>query len=85
MDNARKCMSGTCCPHVDDNDSRCGNRFRLGRLEQAFDVCFGTYHVCPMYHQINQEQTGARGTSNAVPLITVTNDGYDVPLRATGT
>ncbi len=82
-------MSGASCPHVDHNDSRCGSRFRLGRLEQAFGVCFGAYHVCPMYHQINQEQTGARGTSNAaarvLPLITVTNNGSDMPLRATGT
>ena len=75
------------CPHVDRNDCRCGNRFSLGRIEQAFGVCFGTYHVCPMYHQINQERTERRETaaSRMLPLVTVTSNGCDAPLRATGT
>src|SRR5688572_11588352 len=43
------------CPHVDRNDARCGHRFSIGRLDQAFNVCFGSYHACPLYQRINNE------------------------------
>ena len=43
------------CPHVDRNDARCGHRFSIGRLDQAFNVCFGSYHACPLYQRINDE------------------------------
>lgn len=43
------------CPHVDRNDTRCGHRFSLGRIEQAFNVCFGSFHACPHFHRINNE------------------------------
>lgn len=68
------------CPHVDRNDHRCGHRFRIGRLEQAFDVCFGAYHGCAMYHRLNREMT-----ARSVPVITVTADGHPLALRPTGT
>ncbi|HRP62634.1 MAG TPA: hypothetical protein PK400_05015 [Phycisphaerales bacterium] len=68
------------CPHVNLNDDRCGNRFSLGRLDQAFDVCFGAYRSCPMYHRINGEQARM-----SPPLITITRYGSAMPLRPTGT
>jgi len=43
------------CPHIDRNDSRCGHRFTLGRLDQAFSVCMGGYHGCPIYQRITNE------------------------------
>lgn len=84
------------CPHVDRNDPRCGGRFSLGRLDQAFTVCFGCFRGCPMYHRINREQHAARkhadSTTHAnqhapqppAPLTTLTAHGREMPLRATG-
>lgn len=72
------------CPHVNRNDPRCGTRFSLGRLDQAFCVCFGSYHGCPMYHSINDELARpARGAAATVTL-TVSHHGIKRPLRATG-
>ena len=83
------------CPHIDRNDARCGHRFSLGRIEQAFGVCFGAFHGCPIYHRINHEIhdqheritytcAGAAATSQAEPSrITIHIAGQ--PLRATGT
>ena len=84
------------CPHVDRNDARCGHRFRLGRIEQALDVCFGGFHGCPMFHRINRE-LGARTApmcahpanaelAPAALTIPITiNAGNPHRLRATGT
>lgn len=73
------------CPHINRDDHRCNNRFRLGRLDQAFCVCFGAYRSCLMYHRINRERI-ADGQSEATrPLVMVTSNGSQVPLRATGT
>lgn len=74
------------CPHIDLDDVRCATRFNIGRIEQAFTVCFGSFHGCPMFHRINQEQyrRGA-GLAEAAPLITITAHGRTVPLRPTGT
>jgi len=74
------------CPHIDQNDQRCGHRFSLGRLDQAFSVCFGAYHGCPMYHRLNAEASALRRARQAEPaLITVTAHGQPVALRPTGT
>ena len=71
------------CPHVDRIDARCGTRFSLGRIDQAFSVCFGAFHGCPMYHRINSEVPQPA----AIPaLVTITvSHAATVPLRATGT
>lgn len=58
------------CPHVNRNDPRCSSRFSLGRMEQAFSVCFGAFHGCPMYHRINAEAVACEVTS--APLVAVT-------------
>lgn len=68
MDKTRRGESQRGCPHVDLNDSRCSSRFSLGRLDQAFCVCFGAYHACPMYHQINADQSAAQSASPAAAL-----------------
>ena len=73
------------CPHVDRNDPRCGTRFSLGRIDQAFCVCFGSYRACPMYYRINHELAVVERETAEPPLITVTAHGLPVPLRATGT
>jgi len=70
------------CPYVNQNDARCGSRFALGRIDQAFSVCFGAFHGCPMFHRISREQEGA---ADVVVLTALTREGHVLPLRATGT
>jgi hypothetical protein len=72
------------CPHVNRNDPRCGSRFSLGRLDQAFCVCFGTYHACPMYHRINDELARVERPSAAIVTTTISRYGLNLPFRATG-
>ena len=80
MDDA---SSQTCCPFVDANDPRCGSRFSVTRLEQAFTVCFGSYRHCPMFRRISATPIAARAARSV--LIEVTAHGSSLPLRATGT
>ncbi len=78
----------SCCPHVDRNDPRCMHRFSLGRIDQAFSVCFGAFHGCPMFHRINRDEHAAqrserpsrRSESEASALISVTAHGVPVPI-----
>ncbi len=81
MDDDRHRAGVTGCPHVDRDDQRCSSRFNLGRIQQAFTVCFGSYHGCPMFHRINTELTRDRHDVT----VTVLGHALDVPLRATGT
>ncbi len=43
------------CPHIDRNDERCAHRFSIGRIDQAFNVCFGSFRACPHFHRFNNE------------------------------
>lgn len=88
------------CPFVDRNDNRCTNRFSLGHIDQAFDVCFGSYRACPMYHRLAAEAGhGVSGVANdahdppwretpqciQTSTIAITAHGRTLPLRPTGT
>ena len=44
------------CPLVNLDDPRCDSRLSLSHLDQAFAVCFGAYHTCPMYKSITRER-----------------------------
>jgi len=68
---------GAGCPYVERDDVRCGHRFTLGRIDQAFTVCFGAFHGCPIYQ-------GMIGQSEARPAAGAANSNV-IPLRATGT
>ncbi|MHC4947939.1 MAG: hypothetical protein ACYTG1_06720 [Planctomycetota bacterium] len=85
MDDDSRGTTPGACPHVDRNDPRCGSRFSLGRIDQAFCVCFGAFHGCPMYHRINRERADSGRRAPALTLVTMTAHGHSVPLRATGT
>ena len=39
-----------CCPFIDLNDPQCARHFKLSGLSQAFGLCLGNYHGCPIYH-----------------------------------
>jgi hypothetical protein len=84
MDDHRRAETHRGCPHVNLNDARCNSRFSLGRIDQAFCVCFGAFHACPMYHQINAHLAEAHRSETANPLVALTCDGLKPPLRATG-
>jgi len=74
------------CPHIDRDDHRCSSRFCLGRLNQAFNVCFGAYKACPMFHSINRELAAAERAveSDVQPVVKITAHGSELTLRATG-
>jgi hypothetical protein len=40
------------CPHVDRDDPRCAHRLSINRIDQAFNVCFGSYRGCPVFQRI---------------------------------
>jgi hypothetical protein len=63
---------GGACPHVDRNDARCGHRFSLGRIDQAFSVCFGAFHACPLFRRLSDEiDLTAEDVAGPQPLIEV--------------
>jgi len=69
---------------VNLDDPRCDSRLSINRLDQAFGVCFGAYHTCPMYRSISQEMTDADADSAPLPMISITANGRHVALRPTG-
>lgn len=88
MDDETHLSRSAACPYVNENDPRCTSRFALSRMQQAFTVCFGSFHACPMYRQIridrDRQSQAASALSAPVPLINVTAHGQPIPLRATG-
>jgi len=44
------------CPFLDLDDPRCARHFSLGRMEEAFDTCFGRHQCCATYYRIQAEQ-----------------------------
>jgi len=102
MDEANSATSGQrpdCCPHLNADDPRCASRLCLSRLDQAFSVCLGAFHACPMFHRINDERAGGESqvsgqahaiaisspSRNARPLIGLTVHAPAIALRPTGT
>ena len=67
------------CPFVDADEASCESRFNLGRVEQAFTICFGNYEVCPMFLRLQAAPT------ETSPTVTVTVFGHERALHATGT
>jgi hypothetical protein len=72
------------CPYVNYNDHRCGGRLSIARLEEAFRICFGAFRACPVYHQLQHEQSRRTATDHgdrldvntlAVPACTNRSDG----------
>ena len=75
MDRKSRGQSQRGCPHVNLNDSRCSRHLSLGRLDQAFCVCFGAYHACPTYHQINGDLAATQPATPATALTLLAPDG----------
>ncbi len=54
--------TGTICPYIDHADIRCESRLSLDHLKDAFDLCICNYRHCPVFRQLNHEQS-SRETS----------------------
>ena len=77
------------CPYLDRGDRRCGDRFTLERIDEAFAVCLGAHHGCEHYHRIKREDADGLEPSPAVApprvILTWSDDGLRRPIPATGT
>lgn len=64
------------CPFINRNEQRCGTRFGLGRIDQAFTVCFGAFQACPMFQQIRKErdaeERAVAAAERPLPIVTLT-------------
>jgi len=71
---------GGCCPHLDHNDAGCATRLNLGRIDQAFSVCFGSFRTCPTYRRITIEREAAERVPQVEVMIG--NGDVRIPVRA---
>ena len=53
------------CPHVDKNDPRCQQRFRMGELDAMYRYCLGGYYGCVLFHRLNREAHYGPPNANA--------------------
>ena len=53
------------CAFLNRADDRCSGVFRLGRLSDAFDYCFGKYTACPVYRELLLERRARRAEAMA--------------------
>ena len=44
------------CPLLDEEDPRCVRHLGINGLDWAFAYCFGAFHRCPVYHDIQWER-----------------------------
>lgn len=56
-DSGRSYSRNRPCPFINLNDTRCAAHFTLGRIEQAFGVCFNHHQTCAIYYRLQQEQS----------------------------
>ncbi|MCC6679707.1 MAG: hypothetical protein IT445_02285 [Phycisphaeraceae bacterium] len=78
------------CPYLEAGDLRCGHRFTLPRMDQAFGVCMSGWRSCPIYLMLTREQAQRENHSHAIQ-VTVRHGEYLAgrvgtvgPLRPTG-
>lgn len=70
------------CPHVDRNDPRCQERFRMGELDAMYRYCLGGFYGCVLFHRINREaQYGSSASLPGVGLQPMTIHGRTPGLR----
>lgn len=69
------------CPHVDRNDARCQQRFRMGELDSMYRYCLGGYYGCVLFHRLNREATHGSVASRAAQPQPVTLHGNALGVR----
>lgn len=67
--NAPEPQLGHSCPHVEKNDPRCQNRFRMAEIDDMYRYCLGGFYGCRIFHRINREE--AHQPRAAQPAATV--------------
>jgi hypothetical protein len=68
----RSPAGGEPCPFLDRGDPRCGRRFTLDRIDEAFAVCFNAHHGCEQFHRLRRQDLEDRvggGSGGRVPAI----------------
>src|SRR5690349_15912028 len=55
---------GQHCPFLNRTDARCGDHFRLERLDHAFEYCFDRYTACPVYLELLVERRLRRASAD---------------------
>ncbi|HEX4795030.1 MAG TPA: hypothetical protein VH370_14645 [Humisphaera sp.] len=55
------------CPFLNRADDRCSASFSLDHLDRAFDYCFGSYSVCPVYAELLAERQSRRESAAVNP------------------
>jgi hypothetical protein len=55
------------CPFLNRADDRCSSSFSLDHLDRAFDYCFGSYSVCPVYAELLAERQSRRENAAVNP------------------
>jgi hypothetical protein len=48
---------GHACPHLERNDPRCQERFRVAELDAMYRYCIGGFYGCRLFHRINREDS----------------------------
>jgi hypothetical protein len=61
------------CPHLEKNDPRCQERFRMAELDAMYRYCMGGFYGCPLFHRINREE------KHPLPAQPVTVHGRAMP------
>jgi hypothetical protein len=62
---------GHACPHLDKNDPRCQERFRMAELDAMYRYCLGGYYGCKLFHRINREETHPARSTQPAQEVTV--------------
>ena len=58
---------GKHCPFLNRADARCSANFSLDKLDQAFDVCCGSFAKCSVYGELLAERRARRAAQAANP------------------
>ena len=69
------------CPHVDRNDPRCQERFRMAELDAMYRYCLGGYYACRLFHRINREESHRARAAPPAPAQQVTVHGRFLSRR----
>ena len=68
MPNAPDPSLAHACPHLEKDDPRCQERFRMAELDAMYRYCLGGFHGCPLFHRINREERHAPRAAQQVTV-----------------
>ena len=68
------------CPFINRADARCSHNFTLDRLQQAYGLCFNSYHACPVFVELLAERRIRRGENISITARNVSHAGTNGQL-----